>query len=73
MTYKTGHTKRDRIFDFEKFETTRSVGSDLWKGNITLEDVAEDHEILVDATNNFYGPTRPKKMKQTGRKITQKP
>ena len=61
LIYKTGDSKNDWIFDFQKFKTIRSIESDLRKGNNTLEDVVKDQVILVDPLNNFNSSTNPRK------------
>lgn len=46
LSYRTGDTK---------------ANSDLWKGNITLEEAVKGQEDLVGGTNNSDSSTKPRK------------
>ena len=61
---KMGDTKRNRMFELQKFKTIRSLGRDIWKGNTILKEALEDQITLKSIIDDIYGSTRPRKKKK---------
>ena len=53
LLYKTGDTKKDRVYDFRKYRTMHSFGIAISNGTTTLENTYNDLMYLKDAINNF--------------------
>lgn len=60
---KMGDTKRNRMFELQKFKTIRSLGIDIWKGNTTLKEALEDQITRKSITDDICCSTRPRKTK----------
>ena len=53
LLYKTGDTKKDKVYDFRKYRTMHSFGIAIPNGTTTLENTYNDLMYLKDAINNF--------------------
>ena len=60
LIYKTGDKKRDKTFDFQKFETTRSFGKEIYNNDSALDDALEITIILKDNIDIFKESAKPK-------------
>ena len=41
LIYKTGNKKNDKTFDFQKFETIRSFGREIYNNDLSIDDTFE--------------------------------
>ena len=55
-------------YDFRNFWTIRTFGEDIYKGEITLEEVDKDQSNLLNEIKNFNDKTRQKNCKRKTRK-----
>ena len=53
MLCKTGDTKKDRVYDFQKYKTMWSLGLVISNGATTLENATNDQVYLKGAFHNF--------------------
>ena len=61
---KLFYKSNKNTYNFKNFQTRRTFGEDIYKGEITLEEADEDQSILVDKINNFIRGTKPKNDKK---------
>ena len=60
MLCKTGDTKKDRVYDFQKYKTMWSLGLVISNGATTLENATNDQVYLKGAFHNFKKSARLK-------------
>ena len=60
LIYKTGNKKKDETNDFQKFETIRSFGREIYNNYLSLDDALELQIILKDEINIFKEPAKLK-------------
>ena len=58
--YKTGHKKKDKTSNFQKFKTIRSFGREIYNNDLSLDDALELQIRLKDDINIFKESTKPK-------------
>lgn len=55
---KNGDTKKDRMYDFQKHNTMRSLRIAIPNGIITLKNAINDQVYVTEAIDNFEKSTR---------------
>lgn len=53
LLYKTGDTKKERVYDFRKYRTMQSFGITISNGTTILENAYNDQMYLKDTINNL--------------------
>ena len=60
LIYEAGNKKKDKPYDFQKFETIRSVGREIYC-NLPLDDAFENQISLKNDIDIFKESTKPEK------------
>ena len=60
LLYKTGDTKKERVYDFRKYRTMQSFGITISNGTTILENAYNDQMYLKDTINNLKKSVRPR-------------